>query len=237
MPRSGTTLVEQIIASHPQVYGAGELPDIRRTGQQKLRFGSSDPERYCNTVSGLKAADIAGHAEDYLSALRRCSKSANLVSDKNPHNYEQLAFIALMFPNAHVVHCVRDPMDTCTSCFMHNFEISHGYNADLLTLGQYYREYYDLMAHWRSVLPLKMIDVRYEDLIADQEGTTRNLIQFLDLEWDAACLAFFETDRQVKTPSRWQVRQPIYGSSVKSWKRYEQHLDPLKRGLGDLFVE
>ncbi len=233
MPRSGTTLTEQIIASHPAGNGAGELPDIRKIAAA-LKYGTPDPSDYAGMVAGIPATSIASLAQQYLKVLAARSKSALRVSDKNPHNYEHLGLIALMFPKARIVHCVRDPMDTCVSCFMHPFTDGHAYNTDLETLGAYYREYRGLMDHWRKALPLEILDLRYEDMITDQEGKTRELIAFLGLEWDDACLNYFDTERSVLTPSRWQVRQPIYSTSVERWRRYEAHLAPLKRGLGDL---
>ena len=236
MPRSGTTLTEQIVASHPQGHGAGELPDIRKIAAA-LKYGTPEPDDYAAMVSGIPADNIAALAKQYLSVLRRGAGSATRVSDKNPHNYEHLGLIALMFPNARIVHCLRDPVDTCVSCFMQPFAEGHAYNADLETLGLYYREYRGLMAHWREVLPLDILELRYEDMIADQEAQSRELIRFLGLDWDDACLRFFETERPVLTPSRWQVRQPIYATSVGRWKRYGESLAPLIEALGDLGPE
>ena len=234
MPRSGTTLTEQIIASHPLASGAGELPDIRRTGTQ-LGYGLPEVDAYVKNVQALSAAALGEISSAYLSSLTRgVPKSTLRVSDKNPQNYEQLGLIARLFPNAHIVHCRRNPVDTCISNFMQSFDQSHGYNADLTVLGHYYRDYVQLIDHWRSVLPLKFLDLDYEDMISDQEGTSRRLIEFLDLEWHDDCLRYFNNKRSVTTPSRWQVRQPIYASSVNRWKRYERHLAPLLEALGDL---
>lgn len=236
MPRSGTTLTEQIIASHPQAAGAGELQEIGHIISRITQVPRGH-EKFAQRIEGLSAERAARHAERYLTVLKRHSRSALRVVDKMPHNFEALGVIALMFPEARVVHCRRDPMDNCVSCFTHHFSEAHGYNTDLEKLGLYYREYDRLMAHWKSVLPLKMMDLSYEDMISDQEGMSRTLISFLDLPWDEACLRFHETERTVQTPSRWQVRQPIYRSSVKRWKRYERHLGPLKQALGTLFRE
>lgn len=237
MPRSGTTLTEQIIASHPLAAGAGELPDIRRAGKQ-LGYGLLDVDAYGRNVMALDAAGLGEITNAYLRSLTRSApKGALRITDKNPQNYEQIGLIARLFPNARVVHCRRNPVDTCVSNFMQSFDQSHGYNADLAVLGRYYRDYVQLMDHWRSVLPLRFLDLDYEDMIADQEKTTRKLIEFLDLDWNDACLRYFDNKRSVTTPSRWQVRQPIYGSSVDRWKRYEHHLAPLLEALGDLSVE
>lgn len=237
MPRSGTTLTEQIIASHPLASGAGELPDIRRAGTQ-LGYGLPQVEAYASNVQALDATALAEIAGAYLRSLTRgVPKTALRVSDKNPQNYEQLGLIARLFPNAHIVHCRRNPVDTCISNFMQSFDQSHGYNADLTVLGRYYCDYVQLIDHWRQALPLKFLDLDYEDMISDQEATSRRLIEFIGLGWHDDCLRYFDNKRSVTTPSRWQVRQPIYASSVNRWKRYERHLEPLLEALGDLSVK
>ena len=236
MPRTGTTLTEQILASHPKIHGLGELPDMRKIGQT-LNYGQPEPGAFSDAVEAMPAKDARGLADRYLRVMARMPEGTVLGTDKSPHNFELLGVIALLFPNAHIIHCRRDPMDTCVSCFMQNFNESHGYNSDLSIIGAYYREYAWLMDHWRAVLPLKMFELDYEKMVADQEGMSRKLIDFLGLEWDDACLEFFNTERTVATPSRWQVRQPIYTTSVKRWKRYGAYLDPLKEALRDLFAE
>ena len=202
-----------------------------------LYYGTPQPARFENALSALDWSSAAKKAGTYLDVYERAPRDALRIIDKNPHNFECLGLIALMFPNARIIHCHRDAMDTCVSCYMQNFNVTHGYNADLATLGQYYRAYEDLMSHWRDVLPLHIFELQYEEMVADQEAKSRELIDFLGLDWDDACLEFFSADRLVSTPSRWQVRQPIYATSVKRWKRYEEHLDPLKDALGDLFSD
>ncbi|MEH6725172.1 MAG: sulfotransferase, partial [Hyphomicrobiales bacterium] len=222
-----------IIASHPKAEGAGELAGMRRVGQQ-LGYGLPDVWLYGRTVDALDQQQIDALASTYLRTLTKGRPQALRCTDKNPQNYEQLGLIARLFPNARIIHCCRDPLDICVSNFMQSFDRSHGYNADLTTLGAYYRCYADLIEHWQANLPLRIFDLNYEALIADQEGTSRKLIDFLGLDWDDACLAYFSNARSVTTPSRWQVRQPIYKTSVKRWKRYEKHLGPLIDSLGDL---
>jgi hypothetical protein len=151
-----------------------------------------------------------------------------------PHNFHLVGMIALLFPNAKIIHCTRDPIDNCISCFFSTFNDVHGYNTDLRTLGLYYREYVRLMRHWNVLLPGRIHECRYEAMTQDQEGESRRLIDFLGIPWDDACLRFYETERSVTTPSRWQVRQPIYQSSVKRWKKYERKIQPLIDALGDL---
>lgn len=233
MPRSGTTLTEQICASHHDIHGAGELPTIRSLAGE-LGFDQLDPAIFAKAMAALTPAKARELGSKYLDHLNKRNGKAACVVDKMPHNFELLAFISLILPNARIVHCRRDPMDNCTSCFMHNFSDTHGYNADLTKLGQYYRQYDRLMRHWAKVVPLAIHDMPYEKTVADFETQARGLIGFLAVEWDDACLRFHETERTVRTPSRWQVRQPIYSSSVERWKLYGDALDPLRAALGPL---
>jgi hypothetical protein len=151
-----------------------------------------------------------------------------------PHNFERLGLIALLLPNARVIHCRRDPRDTCVSCYMHQFQDQHAYNRDLRALGFYYRQYERLMAYWREALPNPPLEIQYEDLVADLEGQTRRILDHCGLPWDDRCLAFYQTRRSVVTPSTWQVRQPLYSGSVGRWRRYERHLGPLLEALGEV---
>ena len=233
MPRSGTTLIEQILASHPNVHGAGELSLIGDFASQ-LSMSTRHVEGLALAVNSMTETDAAKWGRDYVAGVRKQARSARRITDKMPHNFQYLGLIAQILPNARIVHCRREPIDTCVSCFTHNFARAHGYNTDLRTLGLYYGEYDRLMRHWTDVLPLPILEMRYEDMISDQEAQSRRLIDFAGLDWDDACLHFHETERSVLTPSRWQVRQPIYTSSVARWKRYEAHLGPLIAALGDL---
>ena len=140
-----------------------------------------------------------------------------------------------MFPKARIIHALRDPMDNCVSCYMQRLRPYHSYTQDLTSLGQYYGEHRALMDHWKMVLPNPFMDVYYEDMVADTEGTARRIIDFLGLAWDPACLEFQTNEKRVTTSSFWQVRQPIYQSSVKRWQRYEAHLDPLKASLAPFY--
>jgi hypothetical protein len=229
MPRSGTTLTEQILSSHPLIEGAGELPHI-----QKLQSSIGHASQWHTLISGIADSQCKELARRYLAELDRHSRSAARVVDKMPHNFLNLGFIALMFPKARVVHCRRDAIDNCVSIYTHRLNQSHGYSTDLKTLGLYYQEYRRLMDHWQKVVPLKIFDLRYEQMIGEQESTSRRLIDFAGLQWNDACLSFHETERTIRTLSRWQVRQPLYSSSVKRWKKYEEFLGPLIEGLGDL---
>lgn len=233
MPRSGTTLTEQICASHPQVRGAGELTKLRRIGVacglvSKVEPTFGEPVR---TLTPEGARSLAG---DYLSDLALYAADASRIVDKMPHNFELVGLIAILFPNARIIHCRRDAIDNCISCFTTDLQKAHGYANDLTKLGLYYRQYDRLMRHWHSLLPGQIFENRYEDLIADQEGRSRRLIDHLGLTWDDACLRFFDRDASIRTASVWQARQPIYASSVKRWKNYGEGIKPLIDALGDL---
>ena len=221
LPRSGTTLTEQIIASHPLVFGAGELDDIPRL----VKFLRPD---YPECMTTMSSDAIAEFANGYLGTLAKLADPDALrVTDKMPLNSLHLGLIATLFPKAHIIYCRRDPLDIAISCFLEMFELEHDYTTDFLAFGQYFLEHERLMAHWREVLPIEIHEVRYEDLVTDPENTSRALIRYCELEWDATCLEFQKTERTIQTPSRWQVRQPIYQSSVGRWRNYSSHVAPL----------
>jgi Flp pilus assembly protein TadD len=232
MMRSGTTLVEQILASHPQIYGAGELKDFPgMVSTLPTRLGTT--EEYPECMPRLDAAPARALAEGHLHRLHQLGGSPARVVDKMPTNFFHLGLIATLFPRARVIHCCRNPVDTCLSCYLQNFAEPHPFTLDLRHLGLYFRQYERLMAHWTNVLPLPIFEVQYEELTADQEGVSRKLIAFCGLEWDERCLRFHDTQRVVRTSSILQVRQPIYRSSVGRWKRYEKHLGPLLEALAE----
>ena len=230
MPRSGTSLVEQILASHPAVHGAGELvamPEcVRRAAPGR---GPDLPRAAAGVDAGLARRLAAG----YLDALRRDCPDALRITDKLPGNYLNLGFIALVLPGAHLVHCRRDPLDVCLSNYMQQYGEGHDYACDLRELGFVYRHYARLMRHWRAVLPLPVHEIAYEDLVGDQERQSRALLRFCGLDWDPACLAYFRHRRAVATASLWQVRRPIYRGALRRWKHYEAHLGALREALGD----
>lgn len=232
LPRSGTTLTEQILSSHGMCAGLGELPDMRRVAQQ-VGFGKGSPATFANEVRRLKKTDVRRLANTYLNAYVRSSKpGAARMLDKSPHNYELLGLIALLFPKAHVLFCQRNPMDNCVAIYMQNFDDSHGYNRSLSDLGRYWRAYRFLREEMVRQVPLPIALVDYESTVADPEEAARRIVKSVGLPWDDACLRFYETERAVRTPSRWQVRQPIYTSSVGRWNRYASHLGPLQIELG-----
>ena len=230
MPRSGTSLVEQILASHSHVHGAGEREDMLRLADH-LGEELNDTRAYPACVDSLDSAAASRIADDFLRHLKRADPHAARIVDKMPGNFHHVGLIATLFPNARIVHCVRDPRDTCLSIFFGDFVGSHAYSYDLTNLGRYYRVYQQLMRHWHDVLPGRILDVAYEDVIEDQEARSRELVAFCGLEWEPACLDFHKTRRNVRTRSNDQVRRPIYRSSLGRWKTYEHELEPLLAAL------
>ncbi|HEY9120286.1 MAG TPA: sulfotransferase [Marinobacter sp.] len=224
MPRSGTTLTESILCGHPDIHGAGELSDIAHLRKEaEARTGLDFPD----ALSHLPVPELDELAERYLAALRDRNATTRHVVDKMPHNFLYLGLIALLFPKARIIHIRRDPIDNCLSIFFQKFNIGHAYANDLAWLGHYYRLYEDLMAHWNRVLPLSILNIRYEDLVADQVAVTRRMIEFSGLDWDEACLAFHARQRDVATPSYDQVNRPVYRDSAGRWKNYQAHIGPL----------
>jgi tetratricopeptide (TPR) repeat protein len=225
MPRSGTSLVEQVIASHPAAAGAGELTFWTEAVQQRETSIRQGP-------LGMSTRKELAHS--YLQILQRLGGSALRVVDKAPINSDYLGVIHSVFPNARILYMRRHPIDTCLSCYFQQFSVSMNYTMDLADLAHYYRQHHRLIAHWRAVLPPgSILDVPYAELVSDQEGWTRRILDFVGLEWDPKCLDFHDTKRPVATASAWQVRQKVYGRSVGRWRHYEQFIGPL-RGLEDL---
>ena len=225
MPRTGTSLVEQILASHPSVFGAGELSAVGDIARQ-IPLGSGW------TAEDAAPDQLPGLIEQHLERLHTLGGGRPRVVDKMPDNVFMLGLIAQLFPAARVVICSRDGRDTGLSCFFQRFSAgTQLFSYDLRWCGQRYSETMRLAEHWRRVLPLDMIDVSYETLVSDLEGQARRLIAFLDLPWDPACLAFHTTERAVLTASSWQVRQKLFVNAVGRWRNYERHLAPLLEGL------
>jgi tetratricopeptide (TPR) repeat protein len=226
MPRSGTSLVEQVLSSHPAVFGAGELEELTHIeARLPAILGGSSPYPECLTI--LTAAHCEQLARRYLDKLAELSPQALRITDKMPDNFLRLGLIALLFPGARIIHCLRDPIDTCLSCYFQNFGPGLAFAFDLAALAEYYRQYRRLMDHWRAVLNLSVLEVRYEDLVTNQEKVTRDLVAFCGLDWDERCLRFYESARAVSTASYDQVRQPLYTRSVERWRHYSRHLGPL----------
>jgi tetratricopeptide (TPR) repeat protein len=233
MPRSGTTLVEQILASHPLVFGAGEIGEldavitaVKTDGAQRL------PEAIA-TMTGDEVRRIGTQYRDRLAALApKAEPRPQRITDKLLANFLWIGLIHLALPNARIIHVRRDPVDTCLSCFTKLFAGELPFTYDLAELGRYYRAYARLMAYWRTVLPQDaMLDVQYEELVTDFPAQARRLIAYCGLEWDERCLAFHETERPVTTSSAAQVRQPLYRDSIGAWRPYKEMLRPLLNEL------
>ncbi len=227
MPRSGSTLVEQILSSHPDVYGAGEVKYLSRAlGQLRDRFPSLP--KYPEMAQKITPAQLDIVAKNYLAALTKGAGDAKKITDKLLTNYFFVGLIHMLFPKAKFIHTARDPIDTCLSGFTKLFKDDMPHSYDLGELGRYYGKYRELMAHWEEVLPAgTMTSVVYEDVVANTEKEAKDLIKFLGLDWNDKCLEFHKSDRPVKTASVAQVRKPIYKTAVKRWKKYGNGLKPL----------
>lgn len=223
MPRSGTTLVEQIIDSHPLMRGAGERTDIWYI------FGRLVANNENHSIDKHKLVHLA---EQYLSTLNDLSDGALRVTDKLPHNFLFIGLIELLFPKARIIHCERNAADTCLSIYFHDMETSHAYATDLNDLGTYYCKYLHIMEHWKKISRLPTLNVRYEDLISDQERVSKRIIEFCGPKWDEQCLAFHNNRRPVGTHSHGEVRKPIYSQSIQRWRHYEKHIGELLEALG-----
>ncbi len=232
MPRSGTSLVEQILASHPDVAAAGELYDIFNLAKEITNLVYSR-KPYPVYLDDLTIEICNSIAQCYLDRLDEISSTSRYVTNKMPQNFLILGLISILFPQARIIHCQRDPRDTCISCLFQNFTQGHEYACSLETLGGYYRQYEKLMEHWGNVIDRPVFTIKYEELVTDQENQTRRLLEFLDLPWNEACLDFYTNERVVPTASYDQVRQPIYDKSVGRWKHYAPFLQPLLKALGN----
>jgi tetratricopeptide (TPR) repeat protein len=221
MPRSGTTLVEQILASHPSVFGAGELP-FWETAMEAHELAVLHPGTGTRTLRRL--------AHEYLSLLETLSPAAQRVIDKMPGNFMFLGWIRTALPQARIIHMRRDPIDTCLSIYFQHFQESPAYTNDLEDLAHYYTEYSRLMAHWRAILPAgAMLEVPYEELVSDPQTWSRKLLTFVGLPWDSRCLEFHRTERTIITASKWQVRQKLTRTPVGRWHNYADLVGPLRK--------
>ena len=230
MPRSGTSLVEQILSAHKEISAAGELPYIRKLcfpSDKDGKGGNSYPEN----VIHYTREDIRLLGSKYAKQLKARAPKAKNITDKMPGNFLAIGFIKLILPNARIIHCARNPADTCASIFKMNFAAGLPYAYDQIEIARYYNLYSDIMKHWHTVFPGYIFDLHYEDLVSGQEEQSKRLIDYCGLDWDSACLDFHKTDRPVATASSTQVRRPIYKSSVQSWKQYEKQLAPLLEAL------
>jgi tetratricopeptide (TPR) repeat protein len=217
MPRSGTTLTEQILAHHPQVHGCGELPDITMIAREL----PADPAR-------IDRESLRWAVDRYLeTATRHAPDHARRLVDKEPLNFFQLGLVAMMFPRARIVWCRRDPRDVAVSIYSENFALDETLATDFIGIAHYINLQHALMRHWQAVLPLPILELRYEELAAAPEPQARRLLEFAGLDWDPACLEFHGSGRAVQTPSRWQVRQPVHTRAIGRWRNYASAIEPL----------
>lgn len=235
IPRSGTTLVEQILSSHSQVHGGGELKYLSQIVQTLSHERNDVGYPAClKYLDAIKACTLGESYVDRLKALITDNKTNILrITDKMPGNFFSLGLIALLLPKAKLINCRRNPMDSCLSCYTQRFTHVMSYSRSLKDLGHYYQNYERLMTHWHKVLPIQILDVQYEEMVQNPATMSRKIIDFVGLEWDDACLNFHENQRQIKTASMEQIRKPIYTTSVNKWRKYEKFLTPLIEALGE----
>lgn len=230
MPRSGTSLTETILGSHPKILPLGERKFFGRLSNQLpglLHVQGQYPE----VAKELTEKAVRDLSRQYVEEGLEKDPDAEKIVDKMPSNFMHLGLIAILFPNAKIIHCRRDPMDVCVSNYFQRFGDGLSFTSKLSDLGFYYRNYQEMMEHWKQVLPVEIYESDYESLVTNLEEESRKLVDFVGMEWDPKCLEFYETKRIMRTASAWQVRQPIYTRSVGRWKHYEEHLDPFLREL------
>jgi tetratricopeptide (TPR) repeat protein len=231
LPRSGSTLIEQILASHSAVEGTSELPYLGRVAMT-LNRNRADGINYPKAVRELKPENFAALGREYLRrAGRHRVEGARRFIDKMPNNFPTIGFLHLILPNAKIVDARRHPLDSCLSCYRQLFARGQPFTYDLTDIGEYFLQYQRLMDHWHAVLPGRVLTVQYEELVGDFENQTRRLLEYCELPFEDACLTFYETERPVRTPSSEQVRRPIYTSSIGFWRNYEDHLGELREVL------
>ncbi|MCK5003173.1 MAG: tetratricopeptide repeat protein [Gammaproteobacteria bacterium] len=230
MPRSGTSLVEQIIASHPQVWAGDErheIPSLVKKLPSMEGIGGTYPECLTRlTPDKIKQTLVA-----FEEFTKNIPAGISILTDKMPQNFHHVVFIRMLFPDARIIHCVRNPMDTCLSIYFQAFAGYHDYAYNLEDLGKYYSDYKRLMNHYRDVDKIPFLEVEYEDLVRNTEEVSRRMIDYCGLEWDEQCLRYYDSDRVVRTASYDQVNKPIYTSSIDKWKHYESYLEPLRSAL------
>lgn len=232
LPRSGSTLLEQILASHSMVDGTSELPDLSLVSQSLTdrRTGSTYP----GVMPELSPDRLQQLGEQYIEQTMRHRLGAPHFTDKMPNNFPQIGFIQLILPNAIIIDARRHPLDSCMGCFKQHFAKGQNFTYDLFELGEFYLEYQSMMDHWDTVLPGKVLHVQYEEVVADLDTQVRRILDHCGLPFEESCVNFHQNDRAVRTASSEQVRQPIYSGSVNTWKRFEKHLQPLIDVVGPI---
>ena len=236
LPRAGSTLIEQILASHSQVDGTLELPNILSLAHRlRGRNLVSDRDRYPRVLAELSAADLTALGRDYIENTRVHRQFAPFFTDKMPNNFRHIGLIHLILPNAKIIDARRAPLDCCWSGFKQLFAEGQEFTYGLSEIGHYYRAYVDLMDHWETILPPgRILRVQHEDVLGDLQGQVSRILEYCELPFEAACVNFHETQRAVRTASSEQVRQPLNRSGQNQWKGFDPFLTPLKEALGDL---
>ena len=228
MPRSGTSLIEQILSSHEKVFGAGELDYLNRIIKKKFLINNNSFNK--KNIDSYKNKDFEECQKEYFDYLNIFQQKEKYLVDKTPLNFRWIGFILKFFPNSKIIHCSRNPMDICWSNYKNyfaSFNLNFTYNLN--NLGKFYNLYHDLMNHWNNLFSDKIYHIKYENLINNSETEIKKLLQFCELNWDQKCLKFYENKRKVSTASVVQVRKPIYKSSVAKWKSYTKSLEELKK--------
>ena len=236
LPRSGTTLLEQILASHSMVDGTHELADLGRIIRANPDL-TRPPARYPKSVANIDADAFRKMGMEYIERTRRHRGDCPFFTDKNPNNFVHVGLLQLILPNARIINARRHPLDSCFGSYKQLFATGQPFTYDLVELGEYYLQYQRLMDHWHEVLPGKVLDVQYEEVVRDLEGQVRRILEYCDLPFENSCLSFHETSRSVKSASSEQVRQPIYSNAVNRWRHYEARLAPLIETLEALLKE
>ena len=236
LPRSGSTLLEQILSSHSKVDGTHELFDFDNTIRSHPNL-SARPARYPTSVANIGAYEFKLLGSEYIERSRRHRGDRPFFTDKNPNNFVHVGLLHLILPNAKVINARRHPLDSCLGSYKQLFAQGQPFTYDLVELGEYYLQYQRLMDHWHEVLPGKVLDVQYEEVVADLEGQVTRILEYCELDWEESCLRFHETSRSVRSASSEQVRQPIYKSAVHTWRNYEAHLGPLIETLEPLLAQ
>jgi hypothetical protein len=232
LPRAGSTLIEQILASHSQIDGTLELPNILSLSHKLRGRNSADESAYPGVLHRLDGDALADYGRAFIEDTRLHRAGAPFFTDKMPNNFRHIGLIHLILPNAKIIDARRDPMDCCFSGFKQLFAQGQEFTYGLEEVGQYYADYVSLMTHWHDVLPGKILHVQHEDVLDDLEGQVRRMLDYLDLPFEQACLDFHNTQRAVRTASSAQVRQPLNRKGVGAWRPFEAYLDPLKQALG-----
>ena len=235
LPRSGSTLLEQILSSHSQVDGTHELADIGKTIRSNPTL-TTPATRYPVSVKNMDAAEFKQLGDEYIERTRRHRGERAFFTDKNPNNFMHLGVMHLILPNAKFINARRHPLDSCYGSYKQLFASGQPFTYDLVELGEYYVQYQRLMDHWHAVLPGKILDVHYEEVVADLDGQVRRILDYCKLDWEESCVRYYETSRSVKSASSEQVRQPIYKTAVNTWRHYEAHLGPLIETLEPLLT-